>query len=604
MTYKSLKDCIVDLEAHGHLKRITAEVDPNLEMAAIHRRFFYKQGPALYYEKVKGSPFPAVSNLFGTLERSRFIFRKSLNRVKTLFQIKGNPAYALKHPLHAFGASLSLLHAYPKKVSTGPVFKNKTTIKDLPQIKCWPQDGGAFILLPQVYTEDPANPHIFNSNLGMYRVQLSGNEYEPNREIGLHYQLRRDIGIHHTRAKELGKPLRVSIFIGGPPAHTFSAVMFLPENLPEIAFAGALGARRFRYAVREGYKVSVDADFCITGLLDPEALKPEGPFGDHLGYYSLKHLFPYLKVEDVYHRDDAIWPFTVVGRPPQEDTSFGKLIQEIAGPVIQKEIPGIKAVHAVDEAGVHPLMLAIGSERFFPYGKQKPRELLKLSHALLGYGPCSLAKYLLIVDGADNPRLDIHNVESFFSHLLERINWATDLHFETETTMDTLDYSGPEINAGSKVVMAACGTKKRDLVSRFSEGVDLPDPFSKALFAMPGVMILQTRAFENYDIAQKEAELLGKSLEEKLSVDQVPLIVLADDSDFTTQSFRNFLWITFTRSNPSHDIYGVRSFQKFKHWGCLGPLIIDARLKPHHAPPLEEDDTIRSADVLKQLEQV
>src|SRR5439155_1263669 len=162
------------------------------------------------------------------------------------------------------------------------------------------------------------------SNLGMYRVQLSGGEYEPDREVGLHYQIHRGIGVHHAAALRQGVPFRVNLFVGGPPALTLAAVMPLPEGMPELAFAGALGGRRVRLACpqgRERLPVFADADFCIVGTVDPERLLPEGPFGDHLGYYSLAHPFPVLNVERVYHRDGAIWPFTVVGRPPQEDTS-------------------------------------------------------------------------------------------------------------------------------------------------------------------------------------------------------------------------------------------------------------------------------------------
>src|SRR5690606_30406744 len=281
-----------------------------------------------------------------------------------------------------------------------------TTIDALPRIRSWPEDGGPFITLPQVYTEDPDRPGIFRSNLGMYRIQLAGNQYGAN-EIGLHYQIHRGIGAHHAAALRRGEPLRVSIFIGGPPSHTLAAVMPLPESISELLFAGMLAGRRFRYKRHDGYLVSSDADFVITGTVDPRETRPEGPFGDHLGYYSLVHDFPFLRVEKVWHRRDAIWPFTVVGRPPQEDTSFGKLIHEITAPVVPKEIPGVHALHAVDAAGVHPLLLAIGSERYVPWGERIPQELLTIANAILGFGQCSLAKYLLIAAREDDANLDV-----------------------------------------------------------------------------------------------------------------------------------------------------------------------------------------------------
>lgn len=591
MIYKSLEECVLDLEQHKMLVRIREEVDPNLEMAEIHRRVYQAGGPAILYERVKGSPFRAVSNVFGTIDRARFIFRHTLKRVQKLVRLKADPSQALKSPLNFLDTPLTALSALPWKVSDGPVLQHQTKMSELPQIKCWPDDGGPFVLMGQVYTENVDSPGIMKSNLGMYRLQMAGNNYQLNKQIGMHYQIRRDIGIHHSAALKRGEKLRVSIFVGGPPAHSFAAVMYLPEGLPEVAFAGALSGRRFRYSVQNGFTISSDADFCITGFVEPGKTLPEGPFGDHLGYYSLKHEFPYLNVETVYHKPNAIWPFTVVGRPPQEDTMFGKLIHEIAGPMIPKEIPGIKSVHAVDAAGVHPLLLAIGSERYAPYTERKPQEILTLANALLGYGPLALAKYLMIVAGEDNPNLDIHNIEAFFSHVLERIDWRKDLHFQTMTTIDTLDYSGSGLNAGSKVVMAAAGKKIRDLAKQVPSNLKLPKGFGKPALAFPGVVVLDGSKFSDYEKAGKEMEDLTNQLERQ-DLKNIPLMVVADDSEFTAKTLNNFLWITFTRSNPSHDIYGAVSFVENKHWGCRGPLVIDARMKPHHAPPLIEDPAV------------
>jgi 4-hydroxy-3-polyprenylbenzoate decarboxylase len=592
VTYRSLADCVRDLEKNGQLVRISAEVDPNLEMAEIHRRVYQVGGPAILYERVKGSPFPAVSNLFGTLDRSRFIFRGTLERVKRLVRAKANPASVLKDPAALFSLPLGGIHALPKPAVSAPVLAHTTSLSQLPQIKSWPDDGGAFILLPQVYTEHPDHPGIMSSNLGMYRIQISGNRYERDREIGLHYQIRRDIGIHHAAALRRGEKLKVSIFVGGPPAHTFAAVMYLPEGLPEVAFAGALAGRGFRFARRDGHLISADADFCITGTVEPGRTLPEGPFGDHLGYYSLQHEFPVMRVEKVYHRKDAIWPFTVVGRPPQEDSQFGRLIQEIAGPMIPKEIPGIKAVHAVDAAGVHPLLLAVGSERYVPYAERRPQEILTQANALLGYGPCSLAKYLWIAADEDARGLDVHDITGFFGHILERADWTRDLHFQTATTMDTLDYSGTGLNQGSKVVIAAAGAKRRTLAAQVPGEIRLAQGFTDPRIAMAGVLVVQGPKFRDPASAFAEITEFAAALGHARGLEGLPLIVLVDDSRFASSTLNNFLWTAFTRSNPSHDLHGVESFTEHKHWGCRGSLILDARLKPHHAPPLVEDPAI------------
>jgi 4-hydroxy-3-polyprenylbenzoate decarboxylase len=575
MPYASLYDCI-----------------PNLEMAAIHRRVFAAGGPAVYYENVKGSEFPAVSNLFGTIERSRFLFRENLDRVKQLITLKSDPFSLLKNPLGIVGASMNARLALPKKVGRAPSLFTETILEKLPAIKSWPNDGGPYILLPQVYTEDPDKPGVMRSNLGCYRVQMSGNEFETNREMGLHYQIHRGIGVHQAKANKRGEALKVCIFVGGPPSHTFSAVMPLPEGVSELIFAGVLGGRRFRYKKADGYTISADADFVITGEIHPHETKPEGPFGDHLGYYSLTHEFPLMRVHKVYHRKNAIWPFTVVGRPPQEDTSFGAMIHEIVGPIVPSEIPGLHQVHAVDEAGVHPLLLAMGSERYTPYLKERrPQEILTTANAILGFGQMSLAKYLWIAAKEDDEGLDLHDVQAFFAHMLERVHWDRDLHFHTKTTIDTLDYSGTGLNSGSKLVVAVAGEKCRTLGTRVSSSLTLPPGFSEPSLVMPGLMAIGGPSYEGPGEAANQMKILENHLAGQ-SVDDFPLLVLCDDSTFVASSLSNFLWITFTRSNPSHDIYGVNSFVEHKHWGCKGPLIIDARIKKHHAPPLQEDPVI------------
>jgi 4-hydroxy-3-polyprenylbenzoate decarboxylase len=595
MGYKSLRDCVNDLEKNGHLIRIKEEVDPYLEMSSIHLRVYENKGPALYFENIMGSKFPAVSNLFGSVERSKFMFRDSLEKIKTLVELKNDPIKAVKNPLKYASVALTALSALPMKVGRrgAAISFGKCKISDIPQIINWPMDGGPFVTMPQVYTEDIDNKGIMNANLGMYRIQLAGNDYILNEEIGLHYQLHRGIGVHQTKANAKNHPLKVSIFVGGPPSHPLAAVMPLPEGLSEMTFAGALGNRRFRYFYdEEGFCISADADFVITGTVEPMANKPEGPFGDHLGYYSLKHPFPLLKVHNVYHKKDPIWSFTVVGRPPQEDTSFGELIHDITGAAIPKEIPGLHAVNAVDAAGVHPLLFAIGSERYTPYLKgRKPQEIITIANHILGKSQLSLAKYLFICAKEDNPDLDIHNIYEFMQHILQRIDLKRDLHFHTKTTIDTLDYSGTDINSGSKVAVTVAGDIARDLIKEFSQKITLPEIVKQFKMVMPGVLALKLPKYIDENQTNKEISILNEALKAE-DLQGLPLIILCDDAEFTAATMNNFVWVTFTRSNPSHDIYGINSFTEHKHWGCNGPLIIDARIKPHHAPPLILDEKV------------
>jgi len=595
MGYRNLRQCVADLQHAGQLIQIDEEIDPHLEAAEIQRRVYQAGGPALLYNQLKGCQFPALSNLFGTMQRTRYLFRDALRAVEHMIALKIDPSVFWQNPWKFRDVLPSAWYTRPARKHSGPILDDETTLSQLPQIQSWPDDGGPFITLPAVYTESPNRPGFAQSNLGMYRVQLAGNEYQRDRQVGLHYQIHRSIGVHHAQAIERGEPLNVNIFVGGTPAMILGAVMPLPEGLSELLFAGALSRQRIPMICRSGQlPIYAEADFCISGTINPHETLPEGPFGDHLGYYSLVHDFPVMNVEHVWHRKDAIWPFTVVGRPPQEDTSFGEIIHELTGPAIPSVLPGLHAVHAVDAAGVHPLLLAIGSERYTPYDqKRKPQEILTTANAILGQGQLSLAKYLLIVAHEDNPKLDIENISDFFEHLLRRIDWQNDLHFQTRTTIDTLDYSGTGLNTGSKLVMAAAGNIKRELPGQLPAELSLPTGYAQPVHLPPGLLLVNGPAYSPDDKGRDFAvEVFCNAYDAQHPVNQYPLIAIVDDSEFAGRSLNNFLWVTFTRSNPAADVHGIASFHEAKHWGCRGSLVIDARIKPHHAPPLIEDPAV------------
>jgi 4-hydroxy-3-polyprenylbenzoate decarboxylase len=614
MGFRSLQACVAALRTDGMLVEIDHPVDPHLEIAEIQRRLFRAGGPAVLFTRPRGSAFPVLVNLYGTQRRIERIFADSLDRVKRLVELKIDPAAAMQRPWRYWRSPYDALSMLPRSVRTGPVLAREIPLSRLPQVTGWLGDGGAFVTLPAVYTEHPDHPGIKHSNLGMYRVQISGNDYERDREVGLHYQIHRGIGVHHAAALARGEPLKVAIFVGGAPALAPAAVMPLPEGLSELTFAGVLAGHRIPMIRRQGRPaIYADADFVIEGTVQPGATKPEGPFGDHLGYYARQHDFPVMQVDHVWHREGAIWPVTVVGRPPQEDTLFGWLVHELTGPVIPTVLPGVTSVHAVDASGVHPLLLAVGSERYLPWKPSaRPAELLTQASAILGQGQLSLAKYLFIVAGADAPGLDAHDIRPFLAHLLARADWRRDCHFHTETTIDTLDYSGRGFNAGSKLVVAARGPAIRDLPCDVPAGVGLPDGFATPRVCLPGVLAITGPRIEPRPRleAPSDAAIWASSESPAWSADierfcaaigpdhplrGFPLVVIVDDADFTAASLENFLWITFTRSNPAADVHGVDSFTHQKHWGCHGPLVIDARLKPHHAPPVEEDPAVSAA---------
>ncbi len=614
MGFRSLRDCTDALRREGQCVAIDHPVDPHLEIAEIQRRLFRAGGPAVLFTRPKGTTFPVLVNLYGTKRRIERIFADSLDRVRRLVELKIDPTAALKKPARYWRSPYDALAMLPRMVRSGPAMARSTALSRLPQVVSWPGDGGPFVTLPAVYTEDPNRPSPKHSNLGMYRVQLGGNEYEPEREVGLHYQLHRGIGLHHAAALARGEPLRVAIFLGGSPAMAVSAVMPLPEGLAELTFAGVLAGHRIPMIRRPGRPaIYADADFVIEGTVAPGASKPEGPFGDHLGYYARRHEFPLMRVDHVWHREGAIWPVTVVGRPPQEDTLFGWLVHELTGPVIPTVLPGISSVHAVDASGVHPLLLAVGSERYMPWKKSdRPAELLTQASAILGQGQLSLAKYLFIVSGGDCPGLDAHYVREFLGCLLARADWRRDCHFHTETTIDTLDYSGSGFNSGSKLVVAARGPAMRDLPTELPAGIPLPHGFANPRVCLPGVVAVEGPRIEPRPqlAAPSDAaiwasagtagwggdvERLCAAIDHEHPLRQFPLVVVVDDASFTAATLENFLWTTFTRSNPAADVHGVEAEIRNKHWGCRGPLVIDARLKPHHAPPVEEDPAVTAA---------
>lgn len=601
MAYRSLRECVEDLRRVGDLRVIETEVDPRLELGMIQRRAFRAEAPALLFTNLKGCRYPALANLYGTEKRARFVLRHGFRAVEAIIGLKADPEALLRSPLRAPLALLRLLaggvHAAPIPVSakSAPVMATRIAKADLPGVVSWPRDGGPFVTLPIVYTQSPGLPWwrgFASSNMGMYRCQLSGNQYDDD-EAGLHYQLHRGIGLHHRQALDAGQPMPVQIAVGGPPALALSAVMPLPEGVPELVFAGVLAGRGVRLAPSGGpLPILAEADFVIEGEVRAGATKPEGPFGDHLGYYSLTHEFPVLSIKNIWARKDAIWPFTTVGRPPQEDTIFGKIIHDMTGSVLPTVLPGVKSVNAVDEAGVHPLLLAVASERYEPYRqRRRPQEILTAAHAILGFGQLSLAKFLLIVAGEDDPSLKASDSRGLFRHLLERIDFTRDLHFQTQTTIDTLDYSGSGFQEGSKVVMAACGPPLRQLPETCQ--VSEHGPFGSVRVVAAGILALSG---PSYDASTRGEDPLLGSLErlvpEGHPFREFPLWVITEDARFLEAAWENFLWVTFTRADPAHDIYGLESFNKAKHWGCRGPLVIDARKKPHHAPELSEDSAL------------
>lgn len=603
MAYRTLRECVDDLEKNKQLIRIEQTVDPYLEAAAIQRRVFAAGGPAIYFASVKGCKFPMVSNLFGTLDRINFIFRDTLPTVEKIAHA-GMDSLAIVRNFFSFANPSTIFaafHAKPKYVGSGAVTKNSTTISDLPQLISWQKDGGAYITLPCVYSEDPDSLGLLRSNLGMYRIQISGGQYQPGGQVGMHYPLHRGIGIHHLKAIRRKEKLPVNVFIGGSPAMSIAALAPLPEGVSELSLAGMLSGRSIpMIRQKEGPAIYADADFCLKGYIEPKIMLPEGPFGDRLGMYSEARQFPVMRVECVYHRPRPIFPFTAPGRPPQEIAVIQKFIRSLIGPSIAQSIPGVKAVQPVDEAGGEPLLLAIGRESYMPYsGDRQPRELLTLANAILGNSQLALAKFLFIAAQEDDPTLTINDIREFFRHVFERIDFRRDLHFQTCGLSESVDFSASEgINSGSKLVFAVAGKPIRKLPMGIVSGMNLHDGFgfTNPRVFLPGILLIDGPAYQK-DATGKDNSVAQfcQSFQRNEPINQYPLIVVVDKGAPVGANLRNFLWTTFTKTDPALDVYGIESFTKNKHWGCHGSLVIDARSKPSHPESLEEDPAITQA---------
>ncbi|EKR66427.1 UbiD family decarboxylase [Leptospira weilii str. 2006001853] len=575
MKLRSTAEFIKALQKQKELLVIEEEVDPVLELAEIQRRVVSKRGPAILFKNVKGSRFSVATNLYGSEKRMKIAFGE--DPIKFVQKI----AHTIQHILPPTPAKIwalrnvafQALRVGLKKVNAAPVLENTLySLHELPTIKSWPKDGGNFVTLPLVYTESPKTG---KGNLGMYRIQIHGPM-----ETGMHIQIHRGGGNHYYEAEKEGQPLPVHIYAGGPPGLTIAAVAPLPEEISELILASLLLGEKLK--IKRDKNVSslpivADADFLIQGIIPPKIRKPEGPFGDHYGYYALKHDYPIVQVQKIYHRKDAIWPATVVGRPPQEDHWIAEYLQDLLSPLFPVVMPAVKGIWAYEESGVHSLAAAIVKERY-------QGEAFTGALRILGEGQLSLTKVLLITD----QNVNLKNFRETFITVLERINPITDVHIFANISQDTLDYTGPAVNQGSKAIFLGSGKKKNDLKNRF-KGNFVHSSFKDPKVPYPGVLVVSGPRYKMKD------GIPSKLLKEK-SIRYFLFVFLVDDSEDATRSDHDFIWSIFTRFEPAGDIYADTKLIR-NHPALHPPIVIDCRMKTWY-PPLTEADakTIRKVD--------
>ncbi len=562
------------LEDENDLLVIDETVDPHLEIAEIHRRVIKNQGPALLFSHVRDSKFPVVTNLFGTAKRLDLAFgTKPQDFVKDIVNLAETimPPTPVKLWQNR-GLFLDAARIGLKKSKRAPILENcqePPQLSSLPMLTSWHSDGGPFVTLPLVYTEHPENK---SHNLGMYRIQRHSDT-----TTGIHWQIHKGGGYHFFEAERRNQPLPLTLFIGGPPALMLSAIAPLPEDIPELMLTSLLLGSKLPMVEdpRGGHRLVANAEFAVKGIVPPHLRHPEGPFGDHYGYNSLEHDYPVFQVSHLYHRSDAVYPATVVGRPRQEDFFIGDYLQDLLSPLFPLVMKGVRELKTFGEAGFHCLAAARVADRY-------PREAFASGLRILGEGQLSLTKFLIVTDGG----IDITDFKSLWTHVLERANWRRDLFVFANVSQDTLDYTGPSVNKGSKAMLMGLGLEKvRELPRTFSGNV--PARCDKPRAFLPGTLVLQGTPYS------QDADL-GAIIAAAPELSDWQVIVLVDDSDAATESMQEFLWTLFTRFEPAADIHGAATAVRRFHVGLDAPVVIDCRMKPWYTEVLEVDQATRS----------
>ncbi|HLL73962.1 MAG TPA: UbiD family decarboxylase [Pyrinomonadaceae bacterium] len=563
--HRNLRSFLALLAREGDLVTVEAEVDPYLELAEVHRRVIGRGGPALLFRRVKGSTYPVVTNLFGTARRIELAFgpkperlvREVVHLAESL--LPPRPAELWKQR----GLAVEALKLGTKKVGRAPVLEaveRPARLDELPIITTWQEDGGPFFTLPLVYTE---HPKTGKHNLGMYRMQRHDAE-----TTGLHWQIHKGGGFHYHEAEAAGRALPVSVFLGGPPALILSAIAPLPEDVPELVLASVLAGEKIRMVTNpldHPHRLVAEAELALVGRVPPRERRPEGPFGDHYGYYSLQHDYPVFHVEAVYHRKDAIYPATVVGKPRQEDFFIGDYLQQLLSPLFPLVMPSVRDLWSYGETGFHSLAAAVVRERY-------RREALVSAFRILGEGQLSLTKFLLLTD---TPQ-DLRDFKKLFEHVLARARFETDLFVFSNVSMDTLDYTSGKINEGSKAVLLGLGDQVRELPREFQG--ELPAGVSRAEVFCGGCLVVEGRPFA------EDPERAARLAREEVFKGW-PLVVLHDDAT-VARSSPDFLWATWTRFEPASDIHAAGTRVVRHHVSYTPPVVIDARMKPGYPDEL------------------
>jgi UbiD family decarboxylase len=577
MSAPDLRSFLADLRREGQLVDVDVPVDAELELAEVHRRVIAAGGPALCFRRVRGASMPVVTNLFGTAARVERAFGRWPERL--IAEAARLPEELMPPSLSKLWEKRELLRALagvgtrrvPASPATAPVtalVEPPAALDALPALKTWPRDGGRFITLPLVYTQHPTSGV---PNLGMYRIQLpppgSGR-----RTTGFHVQIGKGAGFHLAEAEAAGRDLPVNVHVGGPPALILAAIAPLPENVPEVLLASLLLRERLPLVANPAGPLPLfaQAELALVGRVPPGVRRPEGPFGDHYGYYSETHDYPVIEVDAVVRRSDAVFPATVVGKPRQEDFFIGDYLQELLSPLFPVVMPTVQSLWSYGETGYHSLAGAVVRQRY-------KREAMVSAFRILGEGQLSLTKFLL---ATDRP-VDLRDFRALLTCVLERADFRTDLFLLPNLAMDSLDYAGPRIDEGSKGVLLGLGDPIRTLPAAFG-GQPPPEVTDVRVFS-PGCLVVKAPPHD------REPDC-GARIAAHPAFADWPLLILTDDAERAVRSTVNFLWTTFTRFDPAADVHAGACEVIHNHAALSPPIAIDARMKAGYPAELFCDD--------------
>ena len=454
--YKNLQEFIEVLEKESELIRIKEPVSPELEITEITDRVCKLKGPALFFEKVKGHKIPVVTNLFGSFKRLFLAFGTNdldslAQELINFFEIK--EAEGILQKLKIIPKLLQAKNIFPKIVNKAPcqevVWEGKDVdLFKLPILKCWPKDGGRFITLPCVITKDPETGV---RNIGMYRMQVFSKN-----ETGMHWQIHKVGAKHYAKAEKMGKKLPVAVAIGPDPAVIYSATAPLPEDVDELLLAGFLRGKPVEMVkcLTIPLEVPAESQIVLEGYVEPYERRLEGPFGDHTGYYTPTDYYPVFKVTCITMRKDAIYPATIVGKPPQEDCYLGKLTERLFLPLLKKTLPEIVDINLPWEGVFHNLA-------FVSIDKRYPGHAFKVASALWGLGQMMFTKIIVVVD----KDVDVQNLSEVLFYMCGNVDPERDIMI-VKGPVDALDHASPYPAYGSKMCIDATRKWKEEGFTR------------------------------------------------------------------------------------------------------------------------------------------